>query len=70
MVAYLLDIKNGGFYLGFKELGTSKKVKEAMLKNTVLSKKNEIRKIQGTYIKSIEDENKALGLIDESEEMG
>lgn len=41
-----------------------------MLKNTVLSKKNEIRKIQGTYIKSIEDENKALGLIDESEEMG
>ena len=70
MVAYLLDIKNGGFYLGFKELGTSKNVKEAMLKNTVLSKKNEIRKIQGTYIKSIEDENKALGLIDESEEMG
>ena len=41
-----------------------------MLKNTVLSKKNEIRKIQGPYIKSIEDENKALGLIDESEEMG
>ena len=41
-----------------------------MLKNTVLSKKNEIRKIQGIYIKSIEDENKALGLIDESEEMG
>lgn len=62
--------KPGGFYLGFKELGTSKSVKEAMLKNAVLNNKNEIRKIQGTYIKSIENENKALGLIDEREEIG
>lgn len=62
--------KLGGFYLGFKELGTSKSVKEAMLKNAVLNNKNEIRKIQGTYIKSIENENKALGLIDEREEIG
>ncbi len=62
--------KPGGFYLGFKELGTSKSVKEAMLKNAVLNNKSEIRKIQGTYIKSIENENKALGLIDEREEIG
>lgn len=62
--------KPGGFYLGFKELGTSKSVKEAMLKNAVLNNKHEIRKIQGTYIKSIENENKALGLIDEREEIG
>lgn len=66
----LVGYKSGGFYLGFKELGTSKAVQEAMLKNAVLNNKNEIRKIQGTYIKSIEDENKALGLIDESEEIG
>ena len=38
--------------------------------NTVQEQKNEIRKIQGTYIKSIEDENKAKGLIDEREEQG
>lgn len=66
----LVGYKPGGFYVGFKELGTSKVVQEAMLKNAVLNNKNEIRKIQGTYIKSIEDENKALGLIDESEEIG
>lgn len=59
-----------GFYIGFEEIGTSKVSKKAHLKNAVLKNKNEIRKIQGTYIKSIEDENKALGLIDESEEIG
>lgn len=62
--------KPGGFYLGFQELGTSKAKEEAMLKNAVLENKDEIRKIQGTYIKSIEDENRALGLLDESEEIG
>ncbi len=62
--------KPGGFYLGFDELGTDKRRKIAQLRNTVQEEKNEIRKIQGAYIKSIEDENKALGLIDESEEQG
>ena len=66
----LVGYKKGGFYLGFQELGTSKQTKQAMLKNAVIGNKSEIRKIQGTYIKSIEDENKALGLIDESEEQG
>lgn len=66
----LVGYKPGGFYLGFKELGTSKATKEAMLKNAVLNGKNEIRRIQGAYIKSIEDENKALGLVNESEEIG
>lgn len=60
--------KPGGFYLGFDELGTNKRRKIAQLSNTVQEQKNEIRKIQGKYIKSIEDENKALGLIDEREE--
>ncbi len=62
--------KPGGFYMGFEELGTSNHTKKEFLKNAVLQSKNEIRKIQGTYIKSIEDENKALGIIDESEEIG
>ena len=66
----LVGYKKGGFYLGFQELGTSKQTKQAMLKNAVIGNKSEIRKIQGTYIKSIEDENKALGLVDESEEQG
>ena len=62
--------KPGGFYLGFQEVGTSKQVKKEHLQNAVLNNKDEIRKIQGTYIKSIEDENRAKGLIDESEETG
>ncbi len=62
--------KRDGFYIGFQELGTYKMKARYMMKNVILENKNEIRKIQGTYIKSIEDENKALGLIDESEEMG
>lgn len=62
--------KPGGFYIGFQETGTSKQVKKEHLRGAVLNNKNEIRKIQGTYIKSIENENKAKGLIDESEEMG
>lgn len=62
--------KPGGFYLGFDELGTNKRRKIAQLSNTVQEEKNEIRRIQGTYIKSIEDENKALGLINEREEQG
>jgi hypothetical protein len=65
-----VGFKPGGFYLGFDELGTNKRKKVANLSNTVQEEKNEIRKIQGIYIKSIEDENKALGLLDESEEQG
>ncbi|MCI8396834.1 MAG: hypothetical protein HFJ52_04080 [Clostridia bacterium] len=52
--------KPAAFYLGFDELGTNKRRKIAQLANTVQEEKNEIRKIQGMYIKSIEDENKAL----------
>ena len=60
--------KPEAFYLGFDELGTEKRRKIAQLSNTVQDELPEIRKVQGAYIKSIEDENKALGLIDESEE--
>ena len=61
----LVGYKPGGFYMGFEELGTSNHIKKEFLKNAVLQNKNE-----GTYIKSIEDENKVLGIIDESEEIG
>ena len=60
--------KPEAFYLSFDELGTNKRKKIAQLNNTVQDELPEIRKIQGAYIKSIEDENKALGLINENEE--
>ena len=60
--------KPEAFYLSFDELGTNKRKKIAQLNNTVQDELPEIRKIQGAYIKSIEAENKALGLINENEE--
>ena len=66
----LVGYKPGGFYIGYEEIGSSGKTKKAFMTNTAIKEKNEIRKIQGTYIKSIEDENRALGLIDEIEEIG
>lgn len=39
------------------------------LKSTVMDNIDEIRKIEGKYLSVIEDENKALGLIDEEEEI-
>ena len=56
-----------GFYGGFAELGTSKQAKEAALFNSVQDNLDEMRRIQGQYLSAIEDENRALGLIDESE---
>ena len=66
----LVGYKPGGYYVGYDEIGSSGRTKKAYMTNTAIKEKNEIRKIQGTYIKSIEDENKALGLIDEREETG
>jgi HK97 gp10 family phage protein len=39
------------------------------LRPTVMDNIDEIRKIEGKYLSAIEDENKALGLIDEREEI-
>ena len=64
----LVGYKPLAFYLGFEELGVGNRRKLTYLVNAVQEEKSEIRKIQGKYIKSIEDENKALGLINEEEE--
>ena len=60
--------KAGGFYGGYFETGTSTIEKTAPFYSTVAENIDEIRKIEGQYLSAIEDENKALGLIDESEE--
>lgn len=39
------------------------------LRSTVQDNIDEIQKIQGKYLSAIEDENRALGLIDEDEEV-
>ena len=64
-----IGYKKAGFYGGFFETGTSSVPKIAPFYSTVAENIDEIRKIEGQYLSAIEDENKALGLIDESEEV-
>lgn len=67
------DLKIGykppGFYGGYFELGTSSIPKTAPIYSTVAENIDEIRKIEGQYLSAIEDENRALGLIDENDEV-
>ena len=65
-----VGFKPGGFYGGFQELGTSKTPKIAALYNAVADNVNTIRDIEAQYLSAIEDEQRALSLIDESEEIG
>ncbi|MDF2948164.1 MAG: hypothetical protein K0R07_174 [Sedimentibacter sp.] len=68
----LVGFKVGGFYGIFQELGAPERgiPKVGALRNAVYNNIEEIIKIQGMYLSAIEDENTALGYINESEEMG
>ena len=59
-----------GFYGGFYEMGTSKTPKLAPIYSAVADNIDEIRKIEGQYLSAIEDENRALGLINDEEDYG
>ena len=65
-----VGFKPGGWYGMYQELGTEKQPKIGALKNAVMLNLNEICRIQGQYLSAIEDENRAMGLIDEAEEQG
>lgn len=65
-----VGFKPGGWYGMYQELGTENKPKIGALKNAVMLNLAEIRRIQGQYLSTIEDENRALGLIDETEARG
>lgn len=62
-----VGFKPNAFYGGFQELGTSKQPKLGVLTAAVEDNIDEIRRIEGQYLSAIEDENAALGLIDEAE---
>jgi HK97 gp10 family phage protein len=51
------------------EFGTKKTKAQPFLTSTVMENIDEIRLIQGKYLKEIEDENRARGLIQEEEEI-
>jgi HK97 gp10 family phage protein len=65
-----VGFKPGGFYGMYQELGTEKVPKEAALYKSVSENIPTIIQIQAQYLSAIEDEARALSLIDESEEIG
>lgn len=62
-----IGFKHNTWYGTLQELGGKNQPKRDILRGTTLENLAEIRKIQAQYLSAIEDENKALGLIDESE---
>lgn len=65
-----VGFKPGGFYSMFQELGTTKTPKIGALYNSVKDNIAMIVKIESQYLSALEDEAKALSLIDEGEYEG
>jgi HK97 gp10 family phage protein len=57
------------YYAGWVEFGTVRMPAKRFLESAIQDNIDQIRLISGRYIKTIEDENKARGLIDEAEEI-
>src|SRR5690606_3069655 len=66
----LIGIKHDTWYGVDQELGTRNQPKRSIVRDTTFENIDTIRLIQGQYLSAIEDENRALGLIDEAEEVG
>lgn len=65
-----IGVKHDSWYGAHQELGTSRQPRRGVVRNTVMENINQIRIIQGQYLKAVEDENRAKGLIDEEEGVG
>lgn len=65
-----VGIKKDGFYGMFQEFGTSKTKKLGLLQHAVNDNIQQIVEIESKYLSALEDEAKALSLIDESEYEG
>jgi HK97 gp10 family phage protein len=62
-----IGFKHNTWYGVDQELGTSKQPRRNILRDTVYENIDQIRIIEGQYLSAIENENRALGLIDEGE---
>jgi hypothetical protein len=65
-----VGFKHDTWYGVDQELGTRNQPKRSILRDSVFNNLDDIRRIEGQYLSAIEDENRALGLIDEAEEVG
>lgn len=59
-----IGFKHDTWYGVLQELGGKNQPKRSILRDTVYENIDEIRRIEGKYLSAIENENKALGLID------
>jgi HK97 gp10 family phage protein len=59
-----IGFKHDSWYGARSELGTKNQPARGILRSTVFENVDEIRIIQGKYLSAVEDENKALSLID------
>ena len=64
-----IGIKANTWYGVQQELGDRNQPKRDILRNAVMSNLDKIREIEGQYLSAIEDENAALALINEQEEI-
>jgi len=62
-----IGFKHDTWYGARQELGTHNQPARNTLRNAVYNNIDQIRVIQGQYLSAIEDENRAIGLIDERE---
>ena len=62
----LIGFKHDSWYGARSELGTHGQPARGILRASVYENIDQIRIIQGQYLSAIEDENKAIGLIDQN----
>jgi hypothetical protein len=62
-----IGFKHDTWYGVNQELGTKNQPARGILRGTVFENIDQIRLIEGQYLSAIENENRALGLIDEGE---
>lgn len=66
----LIGFKHDSWYGAKSEFGQDGQPARRILRGTVFENIDTIRRIQAQYLKHVEDELRALGLIDEQEETG
>lgn len=62
-----MGIKHNTWYGVLQELGDGNQPRKSILTRAVQENIDEIRRIEDHYLSAVEDENRALGLIDEEE---
>lgn len=62
-----IGFKHDTWYGVLQELGSKNQPKRGILRDTTFDLINDIRIIQGQYLSAIENENRALGLINDGE---